>query len=179
MKEFKTNFKDITLALDLALSSPGFAVLATFEGKPIVLESGFIKTNPKDIHGNRLKDIYNEIERYLKTYEPEHIVREKGFSRFAATTQTLFKVVGISDYVVAEEVGLSVHEIPPTTVKKLVTGDGRATKEEVAEEVFKILQIDNKDEYYRTKRNGDKELLDDKTDACAVGIAYLKQKGRI
>lgn len=176
---FKTNFTDITLAQDLALTSPGFAVLAVFEGQPIVLESSAITTDSKDVTGKRLCDIEDEIARLINEYSPQHLVREKGFSRFAATTQALFRVIGISDRIAYVLGAKGVTEIPPTTVKKAVTGNGKASKEEVADAVFRILQIENTDEYYRTKRNGERELLDDKTDALAVGIAYLKQEGLI
>lgn len=164
--EFKSNFTDITLAMDLSLSSPGFAVLAVFEGSPIALEVTSIKTNAKTTHGARLTQIAEEIAFLIRKYQPEHIVREKGFSRFAATTQALFKVVGVSDYISHRDVGKAVDEIAVTTVKKAVTGDGRADKQAVQDAVLRILQIDTTD--YFTN--------DDESDACAVGIAYLLGK---
>ncbi len=169
MTEFKSNFTDITLAMDLSLSSPGFAVLAVFEDKPIVLEVTSLKTNAKTSHGARLTQIAEEIAFLIRKYQPEHIVREKGFSRFAATTQALFKVVGVSDYISHRFADKSVDEVAVTTVKKAVTGDGRADKQAVQDAVLRILQIETAD--YFTN--------DDESDACAVGIAYMAQKGVI
>ena len=175
------SFEHVTLAMDLSLSQPGFAVLAITDGKPIVLETSVVKTDAKKSHGERLEDIDSELEGYLWGYKPTHIVREKGFSRFPAVTQTLFKVVGVTDLVIAfytgcfDEAPKEAHEIPVTSVKKLVTGNGKATKEDVAEAVFRRLQIENTDEYY-TKSG---KLIDDKTDAMAVGLAYYIEKGLI
>ena len=166
-------FKHVTLAMDLSLSSPGFAVLAVtdIDGKdePVILEKSHVKTDAKKTHGFRLCEIDNEIERYLTEYEPTHIVRERGFSRFPATTQTLFKVVGISDKAVYYHEGKDVHEIAPTSVKKLVTGNGKASKKDVEKAVIERLQIDKTD-YFAN---------DDESDAAAVGLAYLLQKGLI
>lgn len=182
-------FKHVTLAMDLSLSQPGFAVLAITDdsspiiadrGKPILLEKSFVKTNVKKPHGYRLGEISDEIRRYMKEYDPSHIVREKGFSRFPTVTQTLFKVVGVSDLVVSEDyTHKTVHEIATTSVKKLVTGNGKSTKEEVAIATFKRLQIENTDDFYYVNTKGERILIDDMTDAAAVGLAYYKQKGLI
>lgn len=170
-------FKNVTLALDLSLSSPGFAVLATEHNGhynvPIVLETSHVKTKASKSHGYRLGEISEEIDRYLLDYSPDHIVREKGFSRFATTTQALFKVVGVSDLYAQMRMDKVIAEIPPTTVKKAVTGSGKATKDEVAGAVIHILRID--DPYFFG--------TDDESDAAAVALAYmydrqLIEKGR-
>lgn len=161
-------FSNITLAMDLSIAQPGFAIVAiTDEGLPIILDKSFVKTKAKGSHGYRLKEIETEIYRLIKEYEPEHIVREKGFSRFPKVTQTLFKVVGISDLAVHNELGKTVDEIAVTSVKKIVTGDGKAAKGEVERMARKWMQIE--DESYFAN--------DDEADAAAVGIAYLVQKG--
>lgn len=164
-------FSHVTLAMDLSLSQPGFAVLALSdvdgEPKPIILEASHVKTNAKKPHGYRLEEISEEIDRLIIEYNPDHIVREKGFSRFPAVTQTLFKVVGVSDMVTYRQTELPVVEIAVTSVKKLVTGNGKASKKDVEEAVRRILRIDQAD-YFAN---------DDESDAAAVGIAYYVKKG--
>lgn len=177
-----TNFTNITLALDLSLNGPGFAILATehdgIRNNPILLEKSYISHRTDALHGEKLTAIGAEIERYFKAYSPDHVVREQGFARFAGATKTLFKVVGVSD-VIAYRFGFEdMPEIAATSVKKAVTGDGKASKEDVADAVFRILQIENTSEFYRQTRKGP-VLIDDMTDACAVGITYLRQKGLI
>ena len=171
------SFRHVTLALDLALTSPGFAVLAvTGEREPILLETTSVTTTAKESHGYRLCQIGDEIKRLLETYKPEYIVRERGFSRHARTTQAIFKVVGISDFVTFYyDPSIDIQEVAATTVKKTVAGKGNASKDEVADAVFRILQIENKDDFYTARGR----LLDDKTDACAVGLTYLSEKGLI
>ena len=163
-------FHNVTLAKDLSLSSPGFAVLAvTEDGEPIILDKSHIKTSSNKMHGHRLLKIDNEMKRLINTYNPEHVVRERGFSRFPRTTQALFKVVGCSDKTTFEMTGLKVDEIAPTSVKKLVTGNGKSTKREVEKYVIERLNIERED-FFDT---------DDESDAAGVGLAYLIKKGLI
>lgn len=108
---------------------------------------------------DELDDIINDV----------HVVREKGFSRFATTTQTLFKVVGVSDLTILDLMGVkNVEEITPTSVKKYTTGDGKATKLDVMDAVRNYLISEQKDfEFYS----------DDVSDAVAVGISYAIKNG--
>jgi crossover junction endodeoxyribonuclease RuvC len=149
------------LGLDLSLSSPGFAVIAVQDRKPYILESSHVKTDSRKTHGKRLFTIQNEMLRLYSAYYPFNaVIRERGFSRHQATTQALFKVVGVSDLTFSDE--KDIEEIPPTTVKKIVAGDGKASKEDVEIAVRRLLRLDN----YVFK-------TDDESDACAVVLAYL------
>ena len=155
----------VVLGMDLSLSCPAFCIARVREGKVEVVHLSHVKTKAKDSHGTRLRAIFNHLEKLLdENPNITHVVREKGFSRHAVTTQTLFKVVGISD-LVANHFGYdNVAEIAPTTVKKLVTGSGRAEKEEVAEGIRK---------YLYTPVNFSNT---DESDACGVCIAYMIEK---
>lgn len=150
--------------MDLSLSSPGFAVIR-INNKCELVEKGHIKTNTKKSHGYRLKQIEKLLIQLRDKYEYEAVIRERGFSRFPKTTQTLFKVVGICDLTFSD---VEIIEIPPTTVKKQVTGDGKADKKDVAKHVRKVLNLNNV-----------KFATDDESDACAVCLAYLIREGLI
>jgi crossover junction endodeoxyribonuclease RuvC len=155
------------LGLDLSMSSAGIAVVITEDRKPLLKVAFRVKTNPKERHGQRLHKIAVGLRDVLREHAPfETIVREKGFSRFANTTQTLFKVVGVSDFILRD---YGIVEISPTSVKKLVTGDGKADKQAVEDAVRKIMQID--DSYIFES--------DDASDAVAVVLAYLIENGLI
>src|SRR5699024_7991961 len=120
-------------------------------------------------HGYRLGEISEEIDRYIREYNPEHYVREKGFSRFPNVTQTLFKVVGMSDLYAWMRAEKEIHEIAVTSVKKLVTGSGKASKDDVQKSVIERLQIEQADYF----------VNDDESDAASVGLAFYIQKGLI
>ena len=75
------------------------------------------------------------------------------------------KVIGVAD-LYAWAYGKVFDEIAPTAVKKLVTGNASAKKEEVASALTKYV---GQQDY----------ACDDESDAVAVGVAWLIQKGLI
>lgn len=163
------------LSMDLSMNCPSFAVLETVGDKVKILEVTHVfNKNNKKSHGQKLQEIADELARIildhnLKDLDKIHIVREKGFSRFAMTTQTLFRVVGVSDLMIYAllETG-KIEEITPTSVKKLVTGDGKSSKEDVESGVRNHLIPEQKDFIFKT---------DDESDAVAVGISYVIKNG--
>lgn len=152
------------LAMDLSLSSPAFAIGTITDGMVDIKSVSHVKTTSKYPHGQRLKSILQHMEDLYDRYPITDVVREKGFSRHAVTTQALFKVVGVSDVTAYHFGHEKIHEIPPTTVKKLLTGNGKASKEEVMEATKKYLA------HPMTYAN------DDESDAVAVLIAYAMGK---
>lgn len=153
------------LAMDLSLSCPAFAVLEVSEGVAEVVHLSHIKTDSKKRIGYRLFQIYNHLQSvYDEHGDITEVVREKGFSRFPAVTQTLFKVVGISDICSFRNNVDVIHEVAPTTVKKAITGSGRATKDDVADGLSIYIGTDIN---FKT---------DDESDAIAVGITHLLKK---
>lgn len=115
----------------------------------------------KKCHGQILAEIYELITELA--VDIAVFVREKGFSRFPHETQALFKVVGIADLAAWRTCRTEFVEIAPTTVKKLLTGSGKAGKDEVAAALEQYL---GKQTY----------ATDDESDAIAVGIAWLKRQ---
>lgn len=149
------------LGLDLSLNSAGVAIIDLIDNELHLIHKFRIKTNPKQRHGQRLHKIATELRQTLVEYEPfDTIIREKGFSRFAQTTQALFKVVGISDLVLRD---YEIHEISPTTIKRVMTGDGKADKKAVEKAVRELLDLD--DSYIF--------ISDDESDACAVILTHM------
>jgi crossover junction endodeoxyribonuclease RuvC len=156
------------LSLDLSLSSPGFAVISVTDRIPTLVDVSHVKTNAKQTHGQRLADIQTKLIAFVSRHAPyDEVVREKGFSLHATTTQALFKVVGVIDLTFADDGAIT--EISPTTVKKTVTGDGKADKVAVEVAVRRILRLPPLFRF----------ATDDESDAAAVGLTYLIAEGLI
>lgn len=173
----KKDHKQTILAMDLSMNLPCAVVLNIEEDKSIKIIDVVVvdnKKNTKKSHAEKLAEIDGAIFSLIKRnkltkLDDLHVVREKGFSRFAMTTQTLFKVVGVTDLLLFNELQVKdVTEITPTSVKKFVTGDGKASKDEVMEEVRKYLCKEQKDYKFYS---------DDVSDAVGVGVAYALKKG--
>lgn len=165
------------LSMDLSLNLPCIVLLDITEDKKIkIIDTVYIdnKNKTKKTHSEKLAEIDGALFSFIKKHKLNnedklHIVRERGFSRFATETQALFKVVGIVDLLVLNELGVkSIDEITPPSVKKLVTGDGKASKMDVMDEVRTYLIKEQKNYKFYS---------DDVSDAVAVGIAHAIKKG--
>ena len=105
----------------------------------------------------KLKIIADKMLELRKKYSPNKIIFEKGFCRFAASTEAIFKVVGVVSYLFND-----IEQIfyAPTTVKKTVGGKGNLKKDELREAIRKLypsVEFNNLDE----------------SDSFAVGITYF------
>jgi len=106
------------------------------------------------------RDNMHELIRYLKAFvkRDDQVVVEKSFYPGKANIMHL-KTIGVFDYY------YDIDTIAPCSVKKIVTGSGRADKQEVKNAVIKKLS--------------EKELKivkledEDAVDAIAIGLAYL------
>lgn len=151
------------LGLDLSLSSTGAAIIEVKNKKPKLITAFRVKTNPKDPHGKRLFTIHERLTDFIQKEGPfDVIIREKGFYRFARSTQAIFKVVGVVDMILKDH---QIVELSPTAIKKELTGNDKASKEEVEQAVRKLLRL----------RKGYKFESDDASDAAAVILTYLIQ----
>lgn len=162
------------IAFDLSLSNTGWVAGRVVDGILEIVEIGSISTKKytKRSTGFRLHYIANEIKKIYQKYETDAVVKERSFSNGNITaTQQIFKVNGVWEMMTH----LASHEfteITPASVKKELTGNGRATKDEVQDAVLS---------HFRTIM-GDSSLKfsnKDESDAVAVLITYCKKEGLI
>ena len=156
------------LAADLSLRRPGFCLLEIEDGKivNVKLTSVDNKTKKNKNHGEILNDIAEAFKAFCPKEGIVYMVREHELLHMKVPSERdVSKVVGIMDWM-AYWTNKEWYSIYPVTVKKLVTGSGKAEKSEVA----------NALERYIGKQN---YKCDDESDAAAVGIAWLIQQGQI
>lgn len=155
------------LGLDISLTSTGYAVVELFaDGTLKLVDIGRIKTYAKDTDGVRLKKIKARLGVLFDLYPISYVVRERGFTKGNLATQQIFKATGVCEMTVAERGIGDITQYAPTTIKKYLGGHGRASKEDVARGVL---------EYFpKTVFESD-----DVSDAVAVVLTFLKDKGVI
>ncbi len=154
--------------MDLSLTSPAFGVVTVKAGKIIDVEVSSVKTDSKHSMGYRLVQIYNHMQKIHEDHPDINIlVREKGFSRFPKVTQSLFRVVAVSDIVAYKNGFKKVYEYSPTTVKKQITGNGKSQKDTVALKLSTNFGIN---------ANYENDKGFDKADAVAVAVTHLDKK---
>lgn len=142
-------------AFDISMSSTGLCIFTEKGNWEKVLS---IPTNSKDGHKDRLKTIADSVLELRKIYSPVSLmVYESGFSRYTTSTQTIFKAIGLIQYLFAN---CTQKGYAPSTVRKIVCGNGRADKKDVEKAVLNYwpdLQLNDNDQ----------------SDACGVALCYL------
>lgn len=98
-------------------------------------------------HIYKLKYISQYIHEFIKRYPPQEIFIEGPFiqTRFLASSEILLKLHGLIIEIFKD---YEIHQVAPKTIKKIITGNGNATKDEVFEVIKKTFNFtpNNKDE---------------------------------
>jgi Holliday junction resolvasome RuvABC endonuclease subunit len=146
--------KKYLYAFDLSMKCTGMTIFDLNTYEPVVIDS--IQTKDKDTHGVRLYQIEQFVKQYIEKYPPYIIVIERGFSRFNASTQAIYKVHGVINKLFKDYKQIYY---PPKEIKKTIL-NGKATKEQVKKKILEHFpNIDFKNE--------------DESDSFATGLTYL------
>lgn len=151
--------------LDLSLTSPGFAVIDVRDRIPALVATSHVKTEPADTQALRYQLIEAHALLFFRQYRPLDVVVREIWppSRNYAQNDKVHGAWSAVDRALNAFRLTVAANITPTSVKKLVTGSGKAEKAEVATAVRKWLRLP--DDY--------RFATDDESDACAIILAHL------
>ena len=141
------------------MESTGFCIFDE-NMNPVLIDS--IPTKKSQSHGKRLKVIADKLTELKQKYPPEVIVIERGFSRFNMSTQVIYRVHGILNYIMSE---FEQIYYPPKTVKEAIL-KGNATKKQVQE----VIKNKYPDIVFKNE---------DESDSYAVGLTYFIKTGKL
>lgn len=144
----------------------GYALIEQPEGgNPVLIDSSTIETRARQPFAIRLLQAATELDSVISNWEPSAVAVEEVY--FSKNVKTAIKVAHARGVVMehAARAGLEVAEFSPTMVKKQLTGNGQADKQQVAFMVRRMVVLDN------TSR------LDDELDAIAVALCYAMRAG--
>jgi len=131
----------IVLGIDPGTAATGYGIIETKKGKHKALGYGCIKTTPKTPFPQRLKIIYQELGRIIRTYSPDIIAMEQlFFARNARTAISVGQAQGMV-FLAAADVDLEVLRYPPLQIKMTLTGKGRAEKSKVQKKIKRLLRL--------------------------------------
>jgi crossover junction endodeoxyribonuclease RuvC len=132
------------LGLDLSLTATG--VVTIENGKPIFQTC--IKSKLKNTF--RLREITKEIKEYVIKFKPDYIALE-GYS-FSSKFGRIFSISELGGTVKLMLLNETYYEdknlfiVPPTTIKKFITGKGNCDKNLMLLKVFKKYGIEFEDD---------------------------------
>ena len=152
----------IVLGIDPGTVRIGYGIIELQKGKLIRKINGLLDIPTGLTENNRLPVIEKSFKRLLLEQMPDRMSIERLF--FAKNQKTAMSVAQARGVLLntAIKQGIEIREQTPLQVKIAVTSNGRASKEEVATMVKKLLCIP------KTER-----IIDDVTDALAIAIAGI------
>lgn len=129
----------IILGIDPGSITAGYAFVETSPFK--VLEYGVFHINAAKPLEDRLLHIITELEILLEKYKPVSLGMEGIFFAKNAKSALVLGHIRGAIIVACRKRGMSFSEYPPKVVKQAVTGNGAASKEDVANMIFARLGI--------------------------------------
>lgn len=131
----------LVLGIDPGTAVTGYGVVALEDRATRLVECGVIRTAPKQELSARLRDIYDGVRELIARHRPDTVAVEDVFyARNVRTTVVLGHARGVI-LLAAALAELDIREYPPAEIKKAITGNGAATKEQVQFMVAKLLRL--------------------------------------
>ncbi len=156
------------LGIDPGLIKTGYGVIEAAGSDDLeYIEAGVIKTSSEAGISKRVSDIYQNISDIIKEHKPAVLVLEKLYSNYKHPVTSI--LMGHARGVVCLACG--VNEIclvnySATRIKKVITGNGRASKQQMQRVVKNLLKLKESPKHF------------DVTDALAMAISYARIEGR-
>lgn len=150
----------IILGVDPGLQHTGLGLIMARGQEICFRESAILRTAADQQLPARLRVLFDGVQKLLRQWQPHAVVVEKLiYARNAQVALKLGHARGVL-LLAAEEEKLPIAEYTPTEIKRAVTGNGAASKEQVHRMVKAILQAPQLTSPY------------DITDALALAICH-------
>jgi len=120
------------LGIDPGLNTTGYGVLEIVDGRPRLVEAGIVRGKPRSSVSARVKEIYNGVTDVVTSLQPHVLALEKLYAHYDRPTTAI--LMGHARGVIclaAAEADIAVADYAATQVKKTLTGNGRAPKEQM------------------------------------------------
>jgi crossover junction endodeoxyribonuclease RuvC len=133
------------LGIDPGLQITGYAIIEVGRQKPIVREAGLIRTTEGgEAHdlAHRVRNLYDSILGVLDQFRPESVVVEQLYAHYhhPRTAILMAHARGVI-FLAAGQRQLPVTSYNATRVKKTITGNGRAPKDQVQRTIQRELGL--------------------------------------
>lgn len=139
-----------------------------------VVDYGLIETEKNQYAPTKYAKIYKDFMKSLDKHQPDVMAIEKiFFATNALTAISVGQAQGVM-FLAAAHHNLPVIEYAPGTIKKVVTGSGRAKKKEVEAAVKEILgSIQGAKVKVDKERGITKTHIDNAVDALAIALCHV------
>ena len=155
------------MGIDPGTQIMGYGILKVLNNKPQMEAMGVLHLNKLDDHYLRLARIYERVITLIEEYLPDELAIEAPF--YGKNVQSMLKLGRAQGVAMAAAISRDVPicEYAPLKIKLSITGNGRASKEQVAYMLQQILKIPDENMLHQT----------DASDGLAAALCHFYQSG--
>ena len=166
--EKKIKVEKIILGIDPGTNVMGYGVLRVVGNKASMVCMGVVDLRKIKDPYLRLGRIFERVTGIIDEYLPDEMAIEAPF--FGKNVQSMLKLGRAQGVAIAAAIhhDVPIHEYAPLKIKMAITGQGQASKEQVAAMMQRLLKI----------TPDDMPKFADATDALAAAYCHFMQAGR-
>jgi crossover junction endodeoxyribonuclease RuvC len=130
------------LGVDPGLNVTGYGVVDFSKATPRVVEAGVIKSTQRKPLEKRLAELHRGLAEVIESCRPDAMALEELYSHYGRPRTAI--LMGHARGVLclaAEEAGLAVTAYSATQIKRILTGSGKAAKDQVQRAVQRELGL--------------------------------------
>lgn len=150
------------MGIDPGTNYMGYGIIDIIGGKPQVVVMGEIDMHKMSDAHQKLRYIFERVRSLTEQYDPSEVAFESPF--FGTNVQSMLKLGRAQGVAIAAVLSCTestpISEYAPSRVKQAITGNGQASKEQVATMINAILNTD-----YKPRKL-------DATDGTAVALCH-------
>lgn len=155
----------IILGIDPGTTVLGYGLIHIKGTKIEMLNFGIIQLNKLDNQPDKLKRIFDRLDSLMEEYKPDEMAIEAPF--FGKNVQSMLKLGRAQGVAIAASLRRNIpyEEYTPKRIKQAITGNGNASKEQVAAMLQTLLKFEEIPKYL------------DATDGLAAAVCHHFSKG--
>lgn len=153
----------VILGIDPGTMILGYGVILVDRRKVHFVDMGVVDLRREKDHFAKLNTIFSEVSAIISRYRPDDVAVEAPF--YGKNPQVMLKLGRAQGAAISAAIahGLPIFEYAPRKVKMAVTGQGGASKEQVALIMSRTLNTEFRSEFL------------DATDALAIAMCHFYQ----
>lgn len=133
------------MGIDPGTNIMGYGILKVKDGKAQMVTMGIIDLRKYGDAYLKLGHIFERVTGIIESYLPDELAIEAPF--FGKNVQSMLKLGRAQGVAIAAAIrrDIPIHEYAPLKIKMAITGQGQASKEQVAGMLQRLLHIDEKE----------------------------------
>ena len=134
--------KERILGIDPGLNLTGYAIIERTDQGPLLCEAGVVRGRSRNSLTARVLEIHLGVAEVISSFQPTAMALEELYSHYGRPKTAI--LMGHARGVIclaAAQAQIKVTHYGPTQIKKLLTGNGRASKRQIQETIQRELHL--------------------------------------